>query len=195
MKHPRIAPSRKLAGRVVQTYVADGADFVTRAVPELAFDLDGAPGDRHRGPSRPADARVPWYPRGTPIRNERQVSAVASDEIEAIRAALDVPALDPTWLGANLVIDGVPAFSFLPRGARLHFPSGAALAVADQNAPCRNPGRVIAARHPDRTGLELAFPKVAKRLRGLVLWVERAGAVRAGDAVELRLPEQWIYPD
>jgi hypothetical protein len=192
---PTVIPARKLAGRLSAVLVADGDHFVTRALDRLALDLDGIPGDRHRGPNRPADARVPWYPRGTPIRNERQVSVVAPDDLAKIAAGLGIPAVEAAWLGANLVVEGIPDLSFLPRGTRLVFPSGAALAVADQNAPCRNPGRVIASHHPDRPGLDLAFPKVAKRLRGVVTWVERAGEVVAGDAVEARLPEQWVYGD
>jgi hypothetical protein len=188
-----VLPARKLSGRLVASLVADGGHFITRTVERIALDLDGIPGDRHRGPNRPADARVPWYPRGTPIRNEQQVSAVAPDDLTAIAAGLDIPLVAPEWLGANLVIEGVPDFSFLPRGTRLTLPLGAALAVADQNAPCRNPGRVIASHHPDKPGLDLAFPKVAKRLRGVVTWAERAGEVVVGDVVEVRIPEQWVY--
>jgi len=35
--------------------------------------------------------------------------------------------------------------------------------------------------------------RVAKRLRGLVAWVEKPGTVKAGERVTARLPEQWIY--
>ena len=37
------------------------------------------------------------------------------------------------------------------------------------------------------------FPKVAKRLRGLVAWVEKPGTITAGEAVSVRVPEQWVY--
>lgn len=190
---PEIHPARDVHGRLSRVLLADGDGFVTRDVAALALDLDGLPGDRHRGANRGADARVPWYPRGTPIRNERQVSVISMEDMETIREALGITALDPAWLGANLVLAGIPRVSFLPRGTRLHFPSGAAIAVADQNAPCRQPGREIQRRHPDVAGLEFAFPKVAKRLRGVVGWVERAGDVAAGDEVRVRVPEQWMY--
>jgi hypothetical protein len=39
----------------------------------------------------------------------------------------------------------------------------------------------------------LAFPKAARRGRGLVAWVERPGVVTVGDPVSVRVPEQWLY--
>ena len=39
----------------------------------------------------------------------------------------------------------------------------------------------------------LMFPKAAKRLRGLVAWVEKPGRIARGEAVSVRIPEQWIY--
>jgi hypothetical protein len=39
----------------------------------------------------------------------------------------------------------------------------------------------------------LLFPKMTKRLRGLVAWVEKPGTVRSGEAISVRVPEQWIY--
>lgn len=195
---PAIKPARKLSASLAGLLVADGEGFPTRPVPEARLDLEGfvLPGlsiERHRGTARAADARVPWYPRGTPIRNSRQVSIVSSAELAEIARALDIPEVKPEWLGANLVVDGIESLSMLPRGSRLFFPGDAVVAVEDQNAPCRGPGRVVAAQHPGRTNLDLDFVKVAKRLRGLVAWVERAGTIHSGDAIEIRLPEQWIY--
>lgn len=191
-----VTPGKLIQGRVTQVMVADdGTSFRTRTVDTLMVGFEGIPGDRHVGYQKPADARVPWYKRGTPMANERHVSAVSVEDLGAIAEAMTLADVKPEWLGANIVIEGVPHFSFLPRGARLHFPSGLSLVVSDQNAPCRGPGRNIAAAYPDDTrGLDLLFPKVAKRLRGLTLRVEREGTLGAGETVEVRLPEQWIYP-
>jgi hypothetical protein len=193
-----IVPARTLEARVAALMIADGDGFETRPVESAQVDLEGfvlpgLRGERHRGLARKADARVPWFPRGTPIRNSRHVSIVGADELAAIAAALGIPAVDPAWLGANLVLEGVADLSMLPRGTRIFFPGFATLAVEDQNVPCRGPGKAIASRHPDRPGLDLAFVKAARRLRGLVAWVERAGTIHAGDTVSLRLPEQWVY--
>lgn len=193
-----IVPARTLEARIAALLVADGEGFETRPVDAVEVDfegfvLPGLRGERHRGLVRRADARVPWYPRGTPIRNTRHVSIVSPDELAAVAAALAIPTVEPAWLGANVVLEGVGDLSMLPRGTRLFCPGLATLAIEEQNAPCRGPGRAIAAHHPDRPGLDLDFVKAARRLRGLVAWIERPGTMRTGDRVSLRLPEQWVY--
>ena len=45
----------------------------------------------------------------------------------------------------------------------------------------------------DEDAGSLLFPRVARRLRGLVAWVEKPGRVVAGENIAVRLPEQWIY--
>jgi hypothetical protein len=194
-----ITPARKFAGRIAGLFFAGGRGFETVPVDRIQLDFDGltlpdGTRDRHHGATRPADARVPWYARGTVIRNTRQVSIVSSAELAAIAEGLGVPQVRPEWLGANLVLDDVPDLSMLPRGTRILVKGGAALAVDDQNAPCRQPGRILAARYPDQPRIAFRFVDVARRLRGLTAFVERAGQLGTGDVAELRLPEQWIYP-
>lgn len=199
-------PARRLKARLARTLIADARGFVTREVPALTVTLDGIPGDRHAGPARSACARVPWYPRGAPIRNTRQVSLVAPDELAAIAARLGISEVRPEWLGANLVVEGLRALTRLPPGTRLHFPGGAALVVEGENAPCRHAGAAVGAgweasglqadglpAAPRRTGLDLAFVEAAKGLRGLVAWVERAGELEAGAAISVRVPAQRVW--
>lgn len=194
-----ITPARKLAGRITGLYFAGGRGFETVPVDRFGLDFDGltlpdGTRDRHHGATRGADARVPWYARGTVIRNTRQVSIVSTAELSEIAEGLGIPEVRPEWLGANLVLDDVANLSMLPRGTRILVKGGAALAIDDQNAPCRQPGRILAARYPDQPRLEFRFVEVAMRLRGLTAFVERAGSLAKGDVAELRLPEQWIYP-
>jgi MOSC domain-containing protein len=191
---PAIVPARRLAGRVAATLATrPGEGFVTNAVATLELTFAGIAGDRHGGMTRRSGGREPWYPRGTEMRNERQLSLVAGDELAHVAAGMDVPSLRPEWIGANLVIDGVPRLSMLPARTRLVFAGGAVLRVDGQNAPCRLSGGAVAAHYPGRDGLDIAFVAAAKRLRGLVAWVEKPGSIAVGDAVEIRIPEHWIY--
>ncbi len=190
-----IHPARKLLGTVDAVLVAGGRDFVTARVEALDLGFDGVLGDHHQGVTRRSGGREPWYPRGTEIRNERQLSIVAADELAIVAGRMDLAEVRPGWIGANMVLGGVPGLSMLPPGTLLFFSGGATLKVDGQNVPCRIAGRSIAdhARMPDRDAGALLFPKVARRLRGIVAWVEKPGRIAAGEKVSVRIPEQWIY--
>lgn len=194
LAEPRTYPARRVKAAVASLLVTVGDDsFVTRPVDELQLDFEGVPGDRHRGWLRGADARTPWYPRGTQIRNTRQVSILAPDELREIAARMAVPEVRAEWLGGNVVLAGIAQLSRLPAGTVVFFPSGAALRVEQINAPCRFAGASVAEHYPDRPGLDLEFTKAAQGLRGLVASVEREGIVRAGEEATLGIPEQWIW--
>ena len=194
-REDEIVPGRKLAARVAGIYSAIGGDFESQAVDELVLGYDGIRGDFHAGTTRRSGGREPWYPRGTEMRNTRQISIIATDEMAVVARRMDIAEIRPEWVGANLVIDGVPNLSMLPAGTLLFFKGGATLKVDAQNHPCRFAGRLVAERAgmADAEAGALAFVKLAKRLRGLVAWVEKPGTVRAGEAVSVRIPEQWIY--
>ncbi|WP_306118640.1 MULTISPECIES: MOSC domain-containing protein [unclassified Roseitalea] len=193
---PQISPRRRLAASVDGLFAARGDDFVTSPVETLELTFEGVPGDVHAGMTRNSGSREPWYTRGTPIRNERQVSIVARDELADVAAELDVPMIAPEWIGANITLAGVPMLSMLPASTLLFFEGGATIKVDFQNGPCRHAGAAIA-RHLGRDGdtdLALAFVPAAKRRRGLVAWVEKPGTIAMGENVTVQIPEQWIYP-
>ncbi|MBX3576797.1 MAG: MOSC domain-containing protein [Rhizobiaceae bacterium] len=192
---PDILPARKLAGRVDGTYAAPPDHFETHAVGALTLTFQGIAGDFHAGATRRSGGREPWYPRGTEIRNERQLSIVAPDELAAVARRMELAEIRPEWIGANLAMSGVPQLSMLPAGTMLFFKGGVTLKVDAQNGPCRIAGRAVArnAGMQDEEAGSLLFPKAAKRLRGLVAWVEKPGTIAAGEDVSVRIPEQWIY--
>lgn len=190
---PEIRKGRRLEARASSVLVPTGDRFITRAVDEIAIDFEGVPGDSHAGWTRGADSRTPWYVRGTPIRNVRQISVVATDELEEIARRMELPEVRPEWLGANVVVDGVPRLSRLPAGTLVFFPSGAVLRVEETNGPCRFAGASVAEHFPGRSGLDLLFPQKARGLRGIVASVDRGGVVSAGDALKISVPDQWIW--
>ncbi|MER8592282.1 molybdenum cofactor sulfurase [Mesorhizobium sp. M1182] len=190
-----IVPSRKLAARVAALYLASFDRFETRAVDTLQLGFDGIDGDFHAGTTRRSGGREPWYRRGTEMRNERQLSIVAADELAIVAERMGIAEIKPEWIGANLLIEGLPRLSMLPSGTLLFFKGGATVKVDAQNGPCRIAGRSVAenAGMADHEAGALLFPKAAKRLRGLVAWVEKPGTIAAGEEISVRVPEQWIY--
>jgi hypothetical protein len=178
----------QIEGEIIGVLATLSADhFVTMRRPRLNVDLQGIPGDRHYGFTRPAGAREKWYERGTPIRSGRQLSVVSEEELHEIAAAMGVPLIEPGWIGANLVVKGVAHLSALAWGARLFCGDGAVLVNEGYNAPCRHAGAEIANAYPQRSGLDTAFVKAAKGLRGIVTTVERAGPIAPGN-VTVKLP-------
>lgn len=190
-----IVPGRKLTAKASALFVAPFGHFETRATDQLVLGFEGIAGDFHAGNTRRSGGREPWYPRGTEMRNERQLSIVAPDELAIVAGRMGLAEIKPEWIGANLLIDGISRLSMLPAGTLLFFRGGVTLKVDAQNGPCRVAGRSIAenARVADHQAISLLFPKVAKRLRGLVAWVEKPGVIRAGEEISVRVPEQWIY--
>jgi hypothetical protein len=187
-------PAFKMAARVDGLFrTASPGSFETTPVDSLVLGFDGIADDRHGGPTRRSGGREPWYPRGTEIRNERQVSLVSPDDLESIAVSMNVPVVKPEWIGANLLISGIRDFTMLPPRTTLFFEGGVTIRIDGLNVPCRLSGRAIADHYPDREGLDLAFVKTARYLRGLVGWVEKPGIVRAGETVKVNVPEQWIY--
>jgi hypothetical protein len=186
--------STHLTGRTVRVLIApEPKNLLTRDMPEVKVSFEGFVGDRHAGLTRPADVRMPWFPKGTVVRNTRQVSLVSTEELALIAEALAVPQVLAAWLGANLELAGVPRLTLLPPGTRLFFPEDATLVVDGENEPCRKAGRALEAHHPERQGLASRFVKAAHQRRGLVGWVERPGLIRPGDKVKVVLPKIVAY--
>jgi MOSC domain-containing protein YiiM len=157
----------------------------------LTLTFDGITDDCHSGPTMLSDARtLKQYPRGVTLRNRRQVSLVSVEEMAEIAEKLDIPALPPAWIGANLLVSGIPDLTLLPPSTRMMFSSGATLIIDLENEPCRYPADVIERHHP---GHGLAFPKMAQHKRGLVAWVEREGKITSGDTIRLFLPPQRLW--
>jgi MOSC domain-containing protein YiiM len=160
--------------------------FVTRPLESFVLTYAGLEGDRHAGLTMKAGSRQKHLPKGVELRNARQLSLVAVEELARIAEVLALPRVDFTWLGANLLLSGLPELTQLAPSTRLLFPSGAVIVVDGDNAPCTKAGRAVAegAKVSD-AGLPSRFVKAAWKRRGLVGWVERPGLVRVSDPVTL----------
>jgi hypothetical protein len=161
---------------------------VSEPRPSIMAALEGIVGDRHFGWSKPAGVREKaLHAAGTPIWNGRQWSAVSVEELEETALRYGVPEIKPEWVGANLLVRGIPDFTRIPAMSRLLISNGPVLLVLGANRPCIHPGLVIARHSGPGTDPKL-FARAAAHRRGLVGWVERAGEIAPGAAVEVRLP-------
>jgi len=170
---------------------ADGGSL--RSHPKQTLDLrfGGVAGGQHEGTQRPSCSRVKnLYSKGTPISNTRQLSLLSEQDMDAIAAKMGLPVLDPSLLGASMILRGLPDLTFVPPSSRLQAPSGATITVDVENGPCILPGREIETEAP---GFGTLFKDAARSRRGVTAWVERPGAMSVGDSLRLFVPDQRAW--
>lgn len=163
------------------------------AVAEMPLTFAGFAGESHAGLTRPSCSRVlSQYPRNTEIRNTRQLCVVSAEEMAAVAAELGIADFDYAWVGASVVIEGIPDLTHLPPSSRLQAEGGATLVVDMENRPCQEPAVTIGKARP---GMGKLFKAAAEGRRGVTAWVEREGVLRPGQAVRLHVPDQpaWAH--
>ena len=177
---------KKIIGKIDSLFLGViEEELIKRSVKQLEFRLDGVIGDRHAG-----FERVTWegddkQVANTLRRNERQWSAVSSEELDEIseKMNLRVP-LNAGDIGANFCVSGANNFSKIPKGTIFKFDSGVELIVEEYNPPCLGMSKNLAQKILDTNGNaldETLFLQVAKYLRGLVGVVEVPGMIHKND--------------
>ncbi|MGR3659969.1 MAG: MOSC domain-containing protein [Paracoccaceae bacterium] len=161
------------------------------ALKRLELGFEGIPGSIHGGLTRASCSRVvSQHPKGTEIRNARQVSIVSAEEVALIAAELGLETIDPAHLGASIVVSGIADFSHVPPSSRLQAANGTTLVVDMENRPCQYPAMAIEKAEP---GHGKGFKPAAKGLRGIMGWVERPGVLEIGDTLVLHVPDQPVW--
>ncbi|MGI9197944.1 MAG: MOSC domain-containing protein [Candidatus Nanopelagicales bacterium] len=175
-----------MTARVAAVHVWPPGSDTPQRVDELVLDWGGPVGDRHHGLTMSSDVRQkPVYPRGTEIRNHRQVSIVDVGELAEIAVALGLPELAPGTIADNICTEGIDDLTSLPPLSRLVFEGGAVILVGGENLPCTIAGGLVGERYGTRPE---RFPKAAMGLRGVTGWVEHPGVLRPGTAVTVVPP-------
>lgn len=176
-------------GRVLDRDTSLAAEALDRA--ELTFE--GIAGECHGGLTRASCSRVSaQHPKGTTIRNVRQLTILSAEELAATAAEMGLDTLDPAWVGASLIVEGIPDFTHVPPSSRLQAPSGATIVVDMENRPCIFPGKEVI--EVERPGHGKKYKSAAQGRRGVTAWIEREGAIALGDDLRLHIPDQraWI---
>lgn len=164
---------------------AEGLDSI-----EVGFG--GVAGESHAGLTRPSCSRtVAQHPKGTEIRNVRQFSILSEEELAETASELGLPNIAPAWVGASIVVRGIPDFTHLPPSSRLQGPSGVTLVIDMENRPCNLVAREL---EQERAGVGAGYKAAAAGKRGVTAWVEREGRIRLGDALRLHIPDQPVWP-
>jgi hypothetical protein len=146
---------------------------------QINLTFAGPEGDCHSGLTRKSDSRtLPLYKRDIDIRNVRQITILAEEELADIAQRLNIPKIDPAWFGANMVVKNIPDFTLL-------------LVVDMENYPCSQIAKVVERHHP---GTQFNVVKAAMHKRGLTAWVEREGDINTGDKIKIVTPPNRLYP-
>lgn len=190
---PALKPTHYTAEIVWLGSVMDGDRTALMSPARDALDLtfEGVARAFHAGLTRPSCSRVKsQYAEGTAIKNERQLSIVSQEELDAIAAEMGVDAVDPARVGATMVVRGIPDFTHIPPSSRLQAPSGATVTVDMENRPCVYPSKSLETVHP---GKGVGFKPAAKDRRGVCAWVAAEGRVAIGDILTLHIPDQRAW--
>lgn len=160
-------------------------------VTEMPLTFAGYAGEVHAGVTRPSCSRVlKQHPRNTDIRNVRQLCVVSAEEMAEVARDMGLAAMDYAWVGASLVLEGIPDLTHLPPSSRLQGPDGVTVVVDMENLPCQEPAVTIEKARP---GQGKGFKAAAEGRRGVTAWVEREGVLRIGDEVRLHIPAQRAW--
>lgn len=182
-----------ISGSVTGLYINPDRDssLETAHRDRVAVTYEGFEGEAHGGLTRPSCSRVKLqYERGTEIRNTRQITILGTDELSAVAQEIGLDRIAPEWVGANMMLEGIPALTQLPPSSRLIFEGGVSLVVDMENGPCRFAAEQIAQHRPE-AGMK--FAKAADGRRGVTAWVEKTGEIAVGETCRLHIPPQRIY--
>lgn len=167
------------------------SDITSVETDSVNVSFAGIEGESHSGLTRESCVRVSGqYPRGTVIRNVRQVTIVSVEELALIAQRMQIGDIKPAWLGANICVSGIPDLTIVPPSSRLIFSGGVSLVVDMENEPCKYPAQIIGQYYP---GQGSSFVKHAMEKRGVTAWVEKEGVLRTTDTVALHIPKQRTY--
>jgi len=188
---PALAPTEQYGEITWLGIVPPKSGLRSVAAQEMRLTYAGADGEAHSGLTRASCVRVKsQWKQGTEIRNERQLSVLSQEEIDAIAAACGLERLDPALLGCSIVVKGISDFTHVPPSSRLQAENGTTIVVDMENRPCVLPGREIEADHPTHG---VRFKAAAVDRRGVTAWVQSEGTLNVGDRLRLHVPDQRAW--
>lgn len=182
---------KSVKGTVLQILITPPEEDVSMPIEPGQFDFEGLRGDKHYGLTLLTHGRQPEYPRGTAIRNTRQITILSREDLITTSAELEIEKIDIRWLAGNLLVTGIPYLSLLPVGSRFLFQNGVVLVCNGENDPCSKPARITQENYPEKTDVKSKFVKAAMHRRGVTAWVEHPGSMQSNEEFHIELPAPW----
>ena len=122
---PALRPTHFSGEIIFLGQVEPGHGLASKPVERLVLGFEGAEGETHSGLTRPSCSRVlDLHPKGTEIANTRQLTILSDEELAETAFALHIPRLAPEWVGASIVLRGLPDLTHLPPSSRLPTTTG-----------------------------------------------------------------------
>jgi hypothetical protein len=190
---PALKPTKYTCEIVYLGFVEDREKaLASTPAAEVFASFAGVAGECHAGLTRESCSRVQaQYPCGTQIRNVRQFSIISEEDMAAVAQDMGIDLVRPEWMGASIMVRGLPDFTFVPPSSRLQTGNGTTLTVDMENRPCMFPGKEeVEPFHPGKGKL---LKSAAKDRRGVTAWVEREGILKVGDVFTLHVPDQRAW--
>lgn len=190
---PALEPTEHTCEIVYLGAVADREQALASApLSRMDLGFGGLDGECHGGMTRASCSRVlSQHPRGTEIANVRQLSIISAEEMAAVAAEMGIDAVKPEWMGASIMVRGLPDFTHVPPSSRLQSKAGTTLVIDMENRPCMYPGKEeVEPHHPGKGKL---LKSAAQGRRGVTAWVEREGPLALGDVFTLHVPAQRVW--
>ncbi|WGI22843.1 sulfurase [Amylibacter sp. IMCC11727] len=168
------------------------AALASEPLREAFASYAGFAGEDHGGLTRASCVRVKdQFPVGTEIRNVRQFSIISEEEMALAAVEVGVDVIRPEWMGASIMVKGLPDFTHVPPSSRLQNAAGTTLVIDMENRPCMYPGKeALEPLHPGKGKL---LKSACKDRRGVTAWVEREGPLAVGDSLTLHVPDQRAW--
>ncbi len=168
------------------------AALASEPLSEAFASYAGFEGEDHGGLTRASCVRVKdQFPVGTEIRNVRQFSIISEEEMALAAVEVGVDVIRPEWMGASIMVKGLPDFTHVPPSSRLQNAAGTTLVIDMENRPCMYPGKeALEPLHPGKGKL---LKSACKDRRGVTAWVEREGPLAVSDSLTLHVPDQRAW--
>lgn len=187
---PALKPTQYTCEITYLGYVADRETALASIPkPEVFASYAGVEGECHGGVTRASCVRVAdQFPEGTEIRNVRQFSIISAEEMAEVAAEMGIDSVRPEWMGASIMVRGLPDLTHVPPSSRLQNEQGTTLVVDMENRPCMFPGKEEVEPHHPGKGKLLKTAAIGRR--GVTAWVEREGYLKVGEILTLHIPDQ-----